>query len=304
MQLFWRMRIGVPDYLGAVVTLSQVTTPSLVFLNRLVFSPYFYFQCELFVENHFLLTLLALIGMPLAWRKQPLLYLYISLAVLETAYTCFLSHVAPRYGFFWTPLLVLAGVGSFFYIWDSIAELPAFGTVFAGSRWMGLCAGIVMLILGTNPFILKLYRLSLDPSSLHYFARLGAEFKFDYHSSDDYVAGHAAPGDIIISDGPGAHVFFFYNGYWPSASMDSLLNNRITYDGGRGTPAYTDKLGLPMIRDLAQLVLATAQGRRVWVMTHGADSPEVISFTQGRGRYVFESGGERVFEMTGAGPPG
>jgi hypothetical protein len=226
------------------------------------------------------------------------------LIALEISYTCFLAHDAPRNGFFWTPLLVLAGVGSFFYIWDSIAELPAFGMVFATSRFIGLCAGIVMLILGTNPFMLKLYRLSLDdPSALHYFCRLGAGFKFDYHSSDDYVARHAAPDDIIISDGPGAHVFFFYNGYWPNFSMDSLLSNRIIYDGGRRTPSYTDKVGMPLIRDLDQLVVATAQGRRVWVMTHGGDSPEVHTFTQRRGRYVFESGGQRVFMMSGAGPP-
>jgi hypothetical protein len=301
-QLFWRMWIGVPDYLGVVVTLSQITTPSLVFLNRLLFEPYFYLQCELFVENHFLLTLVTLIGMPFAWRKQPLLFLYISLVTMEICYTGLLAHVAPRYGFFWTPLIVLGGTGTFFYIWDSIAELPAWRTPFLFSRSVALYGGLAMLILGTNPFLLKLYRLAADPSSLHYFSRLGAAFKYDYHSSYDYVDRHAAPGDVIISDGPGAHIFFFYNGYWPSATMDSLLSNRIIYDVGYGTPIYTDKLGLPMVRNLNQLMLATAQGRSVWVMTHGGDSPEVLAFIHKRGRYVFESGGQRVWELKGTAP--
>jgi dolichyl-phosphate-mannose-protein mannosyltransferase len=302
-QLCWREWIGVPDYLGVVRTLSQITTPSLTFLNRLLFSPYFYLQCELLVENHFVLTLLTVIGIPIAWRSRPLLYLYISLLALEISYTGFLAHVAPRYGFYWTPLLVLAGVGTFFFIWDSIAELPSVGTVFTASRSIGLYSGLAMLILCTNPFMLKLYRLSWDGSTLHYFCRLGPVFKPDYRGSAEYVSQHATAGDVIISDGPGAHVFFFYTGRWPSATMDSMLAHRIIYDGGRGTPYYADKFGLPMIKNLDQLVLATAGTHRVWVMTHGNDSPEVVSFTRHRGRFVFESAGQRVFVMQGAGPP-
>jgi hypothetical protein len=194
-------------------------------------------------------------------------------------------------------------VGTFFFIWDSIAELPAAGIFSAASRFAGLYGGLVMLILATNPFILNLYRLSFDGSSMHYFSRLGAQFKLDYHSAVDYIAQHAAPGDVIIADGPGAHLFFFYTGHWPSATMDSMLAKRIIYEGGMGTPFYADKFGLPMIKDLNQLVLATSRTRRVWILTHGGDSPEEKSFTRRRGRYVFVGFGMRVFMMVGGGAP-
>jgi 4-amino-4-deoxy-L-arabinose transferase-like glycosyltransferase len=303
-QLCYREWITVPDYLGVVVNLSQISTPSLAFLNHLLFSPYFYLECELFVENHFVLTLLTLIGMPIAWRSRPLLYLYISLAALYISYTGFLAHSAPRYGFFWTPLLVLAGVGSFFFIWESIAELPVSETVVAAIRWAGLYGVLAMLILAPNPFMLKLYRLSLDGSSLHYFCRLGAEFKPNYHGAADYISEHDAAGDVIVTDGPGPHVYFFYTGRWPTASMNSTLDNRIIYDAGiRTTPLFADKIGMPLVKNMDQLLLATAQTRRVWIMTGNTDTAQVRSFIRSRGRYVFESSGQAVFMMWGAGPP-
>jgi hypothetical protein len=294
-QLSWREWVGIPDYLGIVYSLAQVTSPSLTFLNRLLFEPYFYLQCELFVENHCVLTLLVLIGIPIACRSRPLLYLYISLVTLAICYFGFLAHAAPRYGFYWTPLLVLAGAGSFFFIWDCIAELPALGTVIAVIRWTGLYGGLAMLILATNPFMLKLYRLSLEGSLLPYFCRLGVEFKPDYHGADDYVARHVAPGDVIISDGLQAQVFSFYTHRWPSYAMDTVTANRIVYDGGRRAPLYTDKEGMPLIKNLDQLVLATSQTRRVWVITSNQDSPEIVSFERHGGRYVFETAGQRVW---------
>jgi hypothetical protein len=66
-------------------------------------------------------------------------------------------------------------------------------------------------------------------------------------------------------------------------------------------PAYVDKLGMPLIRNLNQLVLTTAQGRRVWLMTHGGDSPEAKSSVHTRGCCVVESGGQCVFQYKGRG---
>src|SRR5262249_34189217 len=123
-QLCYREISGSADYLGVMKDLSDICTPAIVPLDRLVFSPTYYLQALFFAENHILITSAALLALPLAFRNRALLYLDICLLVLYLNYTFFLDHYAPRYCFIWLSLLILAGAASFVALCDLFASIP------------------------------------------------------------------------------------------------------------------------------------------------------------------------------------
>jgi hypothetical protein len=299
MQLSYRQIVTLPDYMGVGRNLSEMTSPRLAFLDRVVFNPYFYLRAEFFLENHFVLTLLVLIGALVAWRNVALLYLYVCLLMLEVMYTGFLAMYAPRYCFYWTPVLVLAGVGTFFYLTDRIRELTTVSRLGVGLGALSLYAGVALLILATNPFVLKLYRLSADPSGVTYFSRLGVNYKQDYRASFLYVASHVAPGDVVLSDGPAAYVYRFYASEWPDFTVDSILHSKNNYDGTFGPPQYRDRSGLAMIRNLQDLAMAQSQSGRVWLVGELINGPKIKDYVQAWGRNVFETAQQKVVVFTG-----
>jgi hypothetical protein len=303
-QLSYRQLVTTPDYLTVGRNLSEMTSPRLAFLDRLVYNPYFYLQSEFFVENQLILTIFVLIGVLIAWRDPALLYVFVVLGMLEVMYTNFLAAYAVRYCFSWTPILVLAAVGTFFYIVDCVRSLIREGGLGSVIGAASCYAAGALLILGSNPFVLKLYRLSTNPKGQTYFCRLGANFKPDYRAAFLYVARHAAPGDAVVSDGPACHVYRFYASEWPDFTMDTRLISRNTYDGGIGAPRYRDRFGLPMIRNLQDLVLTNSQSGRVWVVGQGNDAPKVRAFTSIKGRNAFETAAQKVVVFTGVPPAG
>jgi hypothetical protein len=301
-QLSYRQIVSTPDYLTIGRNLSEMTSPRLAFIDRSVYNPYFYLISEFFVENHFALTLIILSGMLFAWRQPPLLYLYVSLLMCYIMYSNFLAAYAVRYCFFWTPLLVLSAVGTFFYLIDRVRKLTTVGSLGAGVRTASCYAAGALLILGSNPFVFKLYRLSANPEGQTYFCRLGANFKPDYRAAFLYVAEHAAPGDAVLSDGPACHVYRFYASEWPDFTMDTRLISRNTYDGGIGSPRYRDRMGLAMVRNLDDLELTGSQSGRVWVVGQLDDAPKVRAYTSARGRNMYETAAQKVVVFTGVPP--
>jgi len=296
-QLCYREMVLIPDYLGIVFDLSQIATPSPVFLNPLVFQPFYYFHVLFFADNHYLLSLLVLAGIFLVRRQPALLYIYISLGTLLLSYSCFLNAYAPRYCFNWLSLLVLGAVGSFFHFWDLIMALS---TNAAGRavRSASLLSAAALLLISSNPYIIKLYRLSADPLRPPYFTRLGVAYKQDSTSCDKYVFPRLLPGDGVVIDH--TQVFAFDTGRSPSYGVDSMYSLRIIYDGGRGTPEYIDPwYGVPAIRSLSDLEEAATRYRRLWIIQNPLwnsyyNIPQISSYLRSNGRVVYETVGQEV----------
>jgi uncharacterized membrane protein len=294
LQLCYRALVTIPDYLGVVYDLSEVSSPSPAYLHRLVFDPLFYARELFFADYHFVLSLVALAGLIFAWRNPAVRYLVVTLAALEVLYTCALPFYSERYSYNSVALLVLAGVTSFFALFDRLGDLRpgAAGPQplpFAGAL---LPALIALLVLGTNPFVSKLYRLSATPQEPPYFARLGAEFKEDFRITDLYASAHFTRGDAVITQKP--DVFDIY-AEKPLAnySINTLLARRIYYDAGYRSPRYTDKrIGVPSITSLEQLQDIVARCNHTWItIPPGAapfNSPDVQAYLLEHARVVVE----------------
>lgn len=304
LQLCFRQLTLAPEYLGFIRDLSQLTTPAFVPLNRLVFDPLYYIQIFFLAENHVLLTALVLIGLPIAVRRPPLLYLNVMLLTLYLCYTCFLEHYAPRYCFNWLPLLVLSAVASFFALFDLVREI-AQTPLDRAVRFTCLAFGLVFLVLGTNQYILKLFRASADPAEPAYFDRTGVQFKPNYGDADRYVAKHLQPGDVVVTRAP--HLFLFVTGRRPDYCFDPRLTMRLLFDGGEHPPTYIDKwLGVPQLRGLSELQDVQARSRHLWIITDMLHDFRPIPFSQDVNNYlvanaelVYEAAAQRVFLLNG-----
>lgn len=294
LQLCYREIVKIPDYLGLVYDLSEITTPSVVFLNRLLFAPFYYAGILFFAENHFALSLLLLVGIAFMWRNAAIRYLFISLMMLELCLTCMLPHYAPRYCFSWLALLVLASVGVCFGLLDRVATLaarfrPAVSPALITRS--GSCLALLLLIVASNPFLLKLYRLSFDPTVPPFYARLGKEFQPNYRAADRYVSQHWSSGDGVVTRA--SAIYEFYNKKPVNYAMNTMLSQRITYDAGMPTLRYIDKfVGAPSIRSLEELEDVASRYPRLWVFTSIGktdDSADVFDYVHKRGRVMLET---------------
>ena len=88
----------------------------------------------------------------------------------------------------------------------------------------------LLLILSSNPFLLKLYRLSGNPISPAFYARLGGEYKSNHRAAFRYVSQHLSPGDGLATRATA--VCEFYVRKPANYSTNTMLRARITYDGG------------------------------------------------------------------------
>lgn len=298
-QLCYREVTGAADYLGVMKDLSDICTPAIVPLDRLVFNPLYYLGILFFAENHIVITIVAMIGLPLVFRNKALLYLDVCVMVLYFNYTFFLDHYAPRYCYIWLSSLVLASSASFMAICDLVASVPL-------PCWnrpikaISMSAALAILVLSSNQIVMKLFRLAPNPQIPVWYDRIGIPYKTNYHDPNMYIMNHVQPGDIIISMNP--HMFFYDTGgiRQPDYCLNSLMALRMIYDGGQKPITYIDKwLGAPQLRSLAELQDVTNHAGRVWVVGTSLHdhSPAVARFISQNGRMVFESVKEQVWLM-------
>jgi len=304
LQLCNRQLLVIPDYVGVGFDLSEVSTPALVFLNRMIFNPFYYIRNFYLTDNHAVLSLLLLLSVGM-WRPhRGLLYCGMMLASLTFWYSLFLPHYAARYMFQAQPLLVLGGVGAALLIMDRLHALAAAsGSILPGTlgRMCG-AAAVALVLLSANPYILKLYRFGSDNSVPGYFERSGVEFKAAYRDADLYVARNLRKGDVIGTCEP--HVFAFYTGIDPAYSMNTLWNSRVFYDGGNAGRRYIDKwYGLVSLMSLRELLAVRSAHHRVWIIRSTGCRREFdysdLSFLNKWARTEFETACEEVMLLNG-----
>lgn len=166
----------------------------------------------------------------------------------------------------------------------------------------------MFLLLGTNQYVLKLFRAAADPADPVYFDRAGVQFKPNYGDADRYVAGHLQRGDVVVSRAP--HVFLFTTGRKPDYCFDPRLTMRLLFDGGQKPPSYIDKwLGVKQIRSLSELTDIQARSHHVWIISDTLHDFRPLPFSQdvnnyliANGQLVYESAAQRVFLLNGVAP--
>ncbi len=302
-QLSYR-QLTLDDYLGVGYSLSDITAPTLVYKDILVYNPYYYVRVLFFPEVNFVLSLFLFLGFAFCWRNRAIRYLVVTLFSLEFFYSNFLPFYAPRYCYNAETLVILCGVGIFFAFRDRIA---AMGGVWApgwarGMRWVAAGAMTVWLLLATNEFAVEAYRLSPDAENPALFARVGY-YKTDHRGATQYVEAHRQPGDAVVAFMP--HMYEFYANRTPEYSINTFLNEKMMYDGGQKSPVFIDKFrGLPLIRSLEELKEVQSKYKRLWIMVPIRDdnvalSPDVLSYLTRQAKVAYESYREQVVELDG-----
>ncbi len=303
-QLSYR-QLTLDDYLGVGYSLSDITAPTLVYTDLLVYNPLYYMDVLFFPEVNFVISLFIFLGFLLCWRNKPIRYLAVTLFSLEFCYANFLPFYAPRYCYNAETLVILCGTGIFFVLRDRIAALGGEWAPrwFRAMRWTAAAALTAWLLLATNEFLVESYRLSPDADNPALFARPGY-YKTDHRGATQFVEAHRQPDDAVIAFMP--HMYEFYANRMPEYSINTFLNEKMLYDGGHVNPQFIDKFrGLPLIRSLDELKDVQSRYHRLWIMVPIRDdnvalSPDVLTYLTRQGRVAYESYREQVVELDGA----
>src|SRR5258708_19807953 len=94
-------------------------------------------------------------------------------------------------------------------------------------------------------------------------------YRADARGPSQFVAAHIRPGDGVIVAIP--HMFEYYSKLTGDYSINTMLNNKITYDGTIAVPHYIDKFrGYPVIRGIEALEDVRSRYRRLWIVRTAA----------------------------------
>lgn len=288
-QLTHRQVAANPPYLQTGNSLAEVTTPELVPLDLTKFAPFFYFYWLLFAENYVVMTLVALLGIAFCWRDRAIRYLFVLIVGLVACYTEFLPAYAVRYSYGYQAMLILLSVGILFKWLDAIVGLR--------ENWLRGCGATALLtlfVLSTNGFVLKAYRLTTNPTNPFYGERMGL-VRADARAPAQFLAEHMRPGDGLIITYP--NLFEYYSHRVGDYSINTMFDNRITYDGALDAPYFIDKYrGYPTIRGIEELQDVRSRFKRLWVVRGGGGhtNPAVEKYLSLNAKEVFESYGVKI----------
>ncbi|HTY57150.1 MAG TPA: glycosyltransferase family 39 protein [Candidatus Binataceae bacterium] len=302
LQLIHRQFASMPSYLQIGVSLADVSTPQLVYLDPTTYDPGFYITNCLLQENFFLMTLVIFGGIAFCWKDRGIRYLFVMFFALFTCYTEFLPAYTIRYSTNYHSLIVLISVAICFRFWDRVKALniPQRMWSVRALRWETPAFLVLVLLISANGYFLQTYRLSINPDVPIVGGRIGV-YKTDYRGAALFAAHAWSPGDALIVTIP--HVFEFYARRDVDYSTCTMMGKVLTYDGGRGTPIFFDKFrGLPSIRSLEEVEDLRSRYRRLWFVQVPVDDPlDPLSsaYLRAKGRVVYQSYKARVVLVDG-----
>ncbi len=305
-QFCWRTILATPPYLAVGSGLSNLTGPSLFFLNY-HYEPSFYVEQLLFGENHVPFTIITTLGFLLCWRQAAFRYVVTVLLTLLLLYTNFLAALSPRYCYFYQPLLLLTGIAAAVAFYDRLLAIACREGNSVVARSLAHTSGLALLVLlfvQSNEWFIKPYSFSGQGNAPGLMTRMDT-YKYDYRGAAQFVKTHVQPGDVIIPIVP--HVFEYYTGIQGNFFLDSLFSKKVSYNAELAEPALVDKFrGYPTIRSLTELLEATHRGRRTWIVfvPSGAlkklSSPDVLDYLEKNAKIEFESYRAKVYLIEGA----
>lgn len=298
--------VTLPPYLGLGSGLSDISTPTLYFLDP-NYQGSFYVDRLLRSESHFLLSCLVLLGLFLEWKHRPTRYVLVLFLALLVCYSNLLAVYSIRYSYYYQTLLVLGGCAVAVRFYDRISEACR-GVSWAWvERWPQRCmAGLILLVfLAASETGLRLFRLTYVAQNPEYFFRYD-DIYVDYESPSQWVARQLRPGDRVISVSP--HAFHHFSGV-QSYGFNPLLLKRMYYDFTQDPPAFIDRYsGTVAMRNMLELRDFYNRSGRIWMMATpfmafemGADR-DSMSFIKGISSLVYENASGRVYLWDGGNP--
>ena len=296
----------LPPYLGLGSGLSDISSPSLFFLDPNS-QTNFYFAHVLSTEPHILLSIFLILGLPLCLIHKPTRYVLVLFCSLFGCYSGLLPIESIRYSYFYQTLLILGGCAVAIQYFDRVVALArstSLSLYWPGrwARWSFL--GLILLVFLTGAQIgLKIYRVTFT-SSPEFFFRSNDGY-VNYQDPSLYVKDHLKPGDVVVSVSP--HCYAYFSGM-PCLSSNSLLVKRMYYAQALNPPSFVDRYsGTAAIVTLGELEQFYAQHTRVWYLA----SPALVfqttidaasrNFVQTMSQIVYENSDTQVYLCDGYG---
>ena len=248
-----------------------------------IYDPYFYVRNFFLIENHHILTLIFVAGIPLWFRRSPegrtLGYLAMTTICYLTLVTNFLEISQWRYVYLLFPLLVLSASMTLVIFLDHLGGLVrSAGAAPAVARWIlhGTAAGVVAcaLLLSTT-FAVKLYNLPWSYTSIK--TRLWTWSYPSMRAARDYIRAFRLPGDVVIAVSP--HTLEFLEepvDYFVQSELRLSLNLPSNGSGEMTTLSPLHRIsGVPTILSAAEMREVLARGHRIWLVSYAASPPAV-----------------------------
>jgi hypothetical protein len=271
------------------------------------FLAFYYVENFFLVENHQILFVLALAGIPLLLGKgiSSRGGRYLAAIVLMNVFmkTCFLQIRNWRYLFNQTGLLCLAGALALFGWAGLLRRLSEHAPRhrLAGARLhdVGLAFAVAVAMVGSTSYALKLYELP----GTHGLPRTRLEDRYypTIREAVNFVQDRMRPGDVILSPVP--HLVNWYVGR-TDYFLQTVLQFQVMLSPQREIAMHRVS-GTPAILTIDELVDVFENEQRLWYITSPLDAklltPETAEFLQENMEPVYENLASVVY-LTERGP--
>lgn len=287
-------------------------TLSPIFLDPL-YDPYYYTENFFWAENHFILTLLSLAGLPLFIVNPGLRYFAAILVTVWLFFTNLFPLPTSRYLYHIQPYLIFLAVATCVYYGDYLISLGK-GIVSRVKEYLNtiiLVGPLLILFLSTNPFVLQLYRLAYSPNIPVVDTRYRT-YQSDQKTSNQYIRDHLQDGDFVIASTQ--DVTKYYAGQ-VHAFMESLPSIKVGYAEEDETFKFPGKrpdsdqpeirlmslLGVRVLLGLDDLKEAMNKHHRIWIsavpnaMFTKLNAPDVLNYINMNFKVVHESYNARIY---------
>lgn len=246
------------------------TKPQLSFFNPW-FDPWFYLRNFLFLRDHQILSILLIIGFTISLfsrdKHRALFYIslqFIFVTILNTGMT---DNKSIRFMAFMLPLFIMIASATVFMLYNRISMMAKdAGNYF--SLKMGkkifILGMLALVILSSNPYIIKLYGLP------HWNSRGTGYSVWFFEPPCLFVKKYSRPDDIIIAKDVNALYIKYLIGrcdyFFTSREM---MDWRIIFQEEEEQYSFFSAGDIAFIKGESELKEILSKNNRVWLLTRG-----------------------------------
>ena len=265
------------------------------------YAPGDYLTKFFFLENHGLLTLLFLAGIPLWWRRsrsgRVLAFLGTTVVVTVLLMVHLLEVAEWRYVYYLLPLTIISAtlvlVVFFERLGSLCARLGASGRALRGVAGATAVVVAVLVPVLSTSYVVQLYDLPWAYGAQY--TRLGARNNAGLSGPAAFLRENKRPGDLVVAVSPevlehyGVHADYYVE---TRLRLPLLLSTEATGPMNRHT-------GVPTLLSPADLREAYGRGARIWVVSFGSrwPNPELGPALEQSARVAYEDWQTTVFLM-------
>ena len=264
------------------------------------YDPWFYMQYFLFAGNHFIMTVLVILGGPLVLTNRDIRFYYSLMIVLLVLLTNFIPNLSTRYAYFIQPYLILTASLIMIHFIISVyrSQKIILFYVHIVTKYLCLFAFPLTMFLSTNTMMLHLYRLGKSPEWI--IQMLPDIYGIDYRSTSRFLKNVLRQDATVISVMP--HTLEYYGNWKSNYYLQSYTNRQILYDVSDISNNYLDKyIGAPVIRNISELNDIMNRHRTVYIVAtpyaeiQSTNDKPILEFIAKNSRIVYESYRTRIY---------